>query len=224
MTKKTKSTILICGALVMVLTAVAYFLLFDDLFDVGMRWVSMCSLLFSELVCTAKLAVKRDSLISNVHATTGVALILVVLFFSVLYNAFWQDEIKHFILWNLIALVGVAIVDVVIASFDKKVKGMDEKLAASQSAILDCTTEAMNIVAENPSTELKKDLEELVEMLKYSDNSCITGDEDEIHTKLCTLRITVKDDVEAAKTEIDAIRTLIGCRNNNIKNKKRGSF
>ena len=224
MTKKTKSTILICGALVMVLTAVAYFLLFDDLFDVGMRWVSMCALLFSELVCTAKLAVKRDSLISNVHATTGVALILVVLFFSVLYNAFWQDEIKHFILWNLIALVGVALVDVVIASFDKKVKGMDEKLAASQSAILDCTTEAMNIVAENPSTELKKDLEELVEMLKYSDNSCITGDEDEIHTKLCTLRITVKDDVEAAKTEIDAIRTLISCRNNNIKNKKRGSF
>ncbi len=224
MTKKTKSTILICGALVMVLTAVAYFLLFDDLFEVGMRWISMCALLFSELVCTAKLAVKRDSLISNVHATTGVALILVVLFFSVLYNAFWQDEIKHFILWNLIALVGVAIVDVVIASFDKKVKGMDEKLAASQSAILDCTTEAMNIVAENPSSELKKDLEELVEMLKYSDNSCTTGDEVEIHTKLCALRATVKDDDEAAKTEIDAIRTLIGCRNNNIKNKKRGSF
>lgn len=224
MTKKTKSTILICGALVMVLTAVAYFLLFDDLFDVGMRWVSMCALLFSELVCTAKLAVKRDSLISNVHATTGVALILAALFFSVLYNAFWQDEIKHFILWNLIALVGVAIVDVIIASFDKKVKGMDEKLAASQSAILDCTTEAMNIVAENPSSELKKDLEELVEMLKYSDNSCTTGDEAEIHTKLCALRATVKDDDEAAKTEIDAIRTLIGCRNNNIKNKKRGSF
>lgn len=224
MTKKTKSTILICGALAMVLTAVAYFLLFDDLFEVGMRWVSMCALLFSELVCTAKLAVKRDSLISNVHATTGVALILVVLFFSVLYNAFWQDEIKHFILWNLIALVGVAIVDVIIANFDKKVKGMDEKLAASQSAILDCTTEAMNIVAENPSTELKKDLEELVEMLKYSDNSCITGDEDEIHTKLRALRATVKDDDEAAKTEIDAIRTLISCRNNNIKNKKRGSF
>ena len=135
-----------------------------------------------------------------------------------------RDVARISLLWNLIALVGVAIVDVVIASFDKKVKGMDEKLAASQAAILDCTTEAMNIVAENPSSELKKDLEELVEMLKYSDNSCTTGDEAEIHTKLRALRATVKDDDEAAKTEIDAIRTLIGCRNNNIKNKKRGSF
>lgn len=70
----------------------------------------------------------------------------------------------------------------------------------------------------------KKRLEELVELLKYSDNSCLSQDEETIMRKLDELELLLKNNDDHTVEKITEIVNVIKLRSIKVASAKHGRY
>ena len=224
MLSKSKNIAIICGAASVAITILFYLLTFDNIFTIPMRWVSLIFLILAEAIWTVKALTVKKSIFSVSILITSIAHVIVVLALSIVFVNLLPLLIKKYILLNILALFVLLVADAIIIFFANRVSTQNNKLNESQSVMGYCVEKASSLCVEFKDTDYKKDLEEIVELLKYSDNSCLTQDETDIITKLDEVKQLLKDNEEGINEKIIEIKNAIELRSIKVKSAKRGSY
>lgn len=133
-------------------------------------------------------------------------------------------EINAYILLNALVLCVLLVVDVIIIYFGGYVGTRNKSLAESQAVIDALYTKAKGLMIEWQESVYKKDLDEISEMLMYSDNSALSTDEVVISDKLEELQKLLAENNEEISQKICEIKNAIKLRSLKIKSNKRGSY
>ena len=224
MLNKSKYIALICGAVSIAVTVIFYLLTFDNIFTVPMRWVSLMFLIFAEVIGSIKAFTVKRSIFGVSNIVTSIVHIVVVLMLSIIFVNILPLMIKKYILLNILALCILLVVDVVIVFFTTRVMAQNSKLNESQSVMGCCVEKAASLCVEFGNTDYKKDLEEIVELLKYSDNSCLSQDEMTIMNKLDEVQLLLKKNEDGIAGKIIEIKNTIKLRSIKVASAKRGSY
>ena len=223
MLKKSKYIALICGSISIAVTVIFYLLTFDNIFTVPMRWLSLMFLILSEAIGSLKAVVVKKNILNFANIVTSVIHIAFVLLISITFVNIYPLLIKKYVLLNILALCVVFAVDIIISFFSNRVATQDKQLKISQSVMQSCVDKAASLCVEFENTEYKKDLEEIFELLKYSDNSCLSQDEMAIMNKLDELQLLLHDGKDVTEKIID-IKNIVKLRSIKVASSKRGNY
>lgn len=220
--KNSKFTALICSLIAVSATVIFYLLAYDTIFRIPMRWVSLTFLLVAECIGTIKALLVRKSIIaySSVLAS-GIHLIAVILL-SLLFVNVLPVLIRTYVLLNILLICALAIIDLFLAHFGKTLSSSNKTLKTSQDTMNACYIEAHKLVVLYEKGAYGKDLIDIAELIKYSDNSDLTGDESVIISKLEELASELQKDGEKITSLVSEIKNIIKIRTEKIKNIKRG--
>ena len=224
MLSKSKYIALICGAVSVAVTVIFYLLTFDNIFTVPMRWLSLMFIILAEAIATAKAFTIKRNIFGVANIVTSIVHVIAILMLSIIFVNIFPLLIKKYILFNILALCVLLAADIIIIFFNNRVTTQNSKLDESQSVMLCCVEKAAFLCVEFGSTDYKKDLEEIVELLRYSDNSCLTQDEMTIMNKLDEVQLLLKDNDEGIAEKIIEIKNAIKMRSIKVKSAKRGSY
>lgn len=224
MLNKSKHLVLICGAASVAVTILLYLLTFDNIFTVPMRWLSLMFLILAEAIGTAKAFTSKKSIFAVSNIVTSLAHIAFVFFISIIFVNIFPLAITKYILLNVLGLCVLLVADAVIGYFTGRVATQNSKLKESQSVMGCCVDKAAALCVEFGDTDFKKDLEEIVELLKYSDNSALTQDEMTIMNKLDEVQLLLKNKEDGIAEKIIEIKNAIKLRSIKVASSKRGSY
>lgn len=224
MLKNSKVIALICGATSIAATVIFYLLTFDNIFTIPMRWISLMFLIFTEGIGTVKALSVKKSIFGVANIITSLIHLGIVLIMSIIFVNIFPLLIKTYILLNILALCVLLVVDIVIIYFGGYIGAKNNKLAESQAVIDSLYTKVKGLVIEYQDSTYKKDLEEISEMLMYSDNSALSTDEVAISDKLEELQKLLADNDERIPQKISDTKNAIKLRSLKIKSNKRGSY
>ncbi len=224
MLKNSKSITLICGATSIVATIIFYLLTFDNIFTIPMRWISLMFLIFVEGIGTVKALCVKKSIFGVANIIASLFHLGVVLIISIIFVNVFPFLIKTYILLNLLALGIMLAVDVIIIYFGEYIGNKNKVLSENQAVVDSLYTNAKGLAIEYRESTYSKDLDELSEQLKYSDNSELSNDEVLISEKLEELRKLLSDNDESIPQKILEIKNAIKLRSLKIKSTKRGSY
>lgn len=224
MLNKSKYIALISGATSIAVTVIFYLLTFDNIFTVPMRWVSLMFLILVETIATVKASTVKRTIFGVSNILISIVHVIAVLMLSIVFVNIFPLLIKKYILLNILALCVLLVADIVIVFFTNRVATQNSKLNESQSVMGCCVETAASLYVEFGATDHKKDLEEIVELLKYSDNSCLSQDEMMIMNKLNELQLLLKNNDVGISEKIIEIKNAIKLRSIKVANAKRGSY
>ena len=89
MLKKSNTTLLISGLTSIAITILLYLLTFDYIFNIPIRWISLCFLILSEVIGTFKALKIKKSIFGVSSIITSIIHIFVVLILSILFILGW---------------------------------------------------------------------------------------------------------------------------------------
>ncbi len=225
MLNKSKYVALICGAVSIGVTVIFYLMAFNNIFTVPMRWTSLVFLILSECIFTIKAFIVKRTIFNISNVVTSSIHIIFVLMISVLFVNLFPLFIKKYVLLNVLALCVLLVVDVTIVYFGNYVAMHNTELGESQSVMQCCMEKAVSLHAKYGDTDYKKSLQEIVELLKYSDNSCLSDDEITIMNKLDEVeQLLVEDDADAIDGKLSDIKNVIKLRSIKVAGAKRGKY
>lgn len=224
MLNKSKYIALICGAVSIAVTVSFYLLTFGNIFSIPMRWVSLMFLILAEVIGTLKAFAVEKTIFGVSNIITSIIHIIAVLIVSIIFVNILPLLIMKYILLNILALCVLLVVDVVMVFFANHVGTQNSKLNESQSVMGCCVEKAASLCVEFGDTGHKKALEEIVEALKYSDNSCLSQDEMTIMNKLDEVQLLLKNNDDGATEKINEIKNAIKLRSIKVASAKRGSY
>ncbi len=224
MLKKSKAVALICGGISVAATVIFYLLTFDNIFTMPMRYVSLMFLLFVECIGTVKALNVRKSIFGVANILTSFIHLAFVLVMSIIFVNAFPLLLKKYILWNILLLCALFVVDIIIIYFEKYVNEKNNALSESREVIDDLSMKAKALMREYGEGSYKKDLEEISEMLTYSDNSVLSNDEAVISDKLDELRNLLDVSYDRLPQKISELKSIIKLRTLKIKNTKRGNY
>ncbi len=224
MLKNSKAITLICGATSIVATIIFYLLTFDNIFTIPMRWISLMFLIFVEGIGTIKALCIKKSIFGVANIIASLFHLGIVLVVSIIFVNIFPLLIKAYILLNLLALGVILAVDVIIIYFGEYIGNKNKVLSENQAVVDSLYTNAKGLAIEYRESTYSKDLDELSEQLRYSDNSELSNDEVLISEKLEELRKLLSDNDESIPQKILEIKNAIKLRSLKIKSTKRGSY
>ncbi|MFP5494032.1 hypothetical protein ACLGL2_05480 [Parvimonas sp. G1641] len=223
MLKKSNTILLICGLTSIAITILLYLLTFNYIFNIPIIWISLCFLILSEVIGTFKVLKIKKSIFGVSTIITSIIHIFVVLILSIIFINTLPLAINRYILINILLICILLIVDISILKFDTHVANQNTKLDESKLIIENCITKSSSLALKSSDSDYKKDLDEIVDLLKYSDSSCLLDDEISILNKLDEVDLLLKNNTDASK-EIIEIKNIIKMRAIKISNTKRGSY
>ncbi len=224
MLKNSKAIALICGATSIAATIIFYLMTFDNIFTIPMRWISLMFLIFTEGIGTVKALSVKKSIFGVANIITSLFHLGLVLVMSIVFVNIFPLLIKTYILLNVLALCVLLVIDVVIIYFSEYVGAKNKSLAESQAVVDSLYTKATSLMIKYQESIYKSDLEEISEMLMYSDNSALSTDEVVILDKLEELQKLLAENNEETPQKICEIKNTIKLRSLKIKSNKRGRY
>lgn len=224
MLKKSKAITLICGAISITATIIFYLLTFDNIFTVPMRWISLIFLILTEVIGTVKAMCIKKSIFGVASISVSLFHLGVVLIISIIFVNTYPTLIKKYVLLNLLALIVMLAADVLIIYFGESIRNKNNALSENQAVIDSLYTSAKALEIEYRESTYSKNLNELSELLKYSDNSTLSNDEVAISEMFDELRKLLSDNAEGIPQKISDIKNAIKLRSLKIKSTKRGNY
>lgn len=224
MLKKSKAVTLICGAISITATIIFYLLTFDNIFTVPMRWISLIFLILTEVIGTVKAMCIKKSIFGVASISVSLFHLGVVLIISIIFVNTYPTLIKKYVLLNLLALIVMLAADVLIIYFGESIRNKNNALSENQAVIDSLYTSAKALEIEYRESTYSKNLNELSELLKYSDNSTLSNDEVAISEMFDELRKLLSDNAEGIPQKISDIKNAIKLRSLKIKSTKRGNY
>ena len=223
-----KSIAAISCLLIMLSTTLAFYLLFENLFDMKLQWISLLFLLLSEAILMVKfLLIHKQTIIADAHITSSIMHIVIISLVSALFVIFIKEGIKLFVLINVMALSALIVTDLVIhyTQYHTTEKG-NEQLNA-QELLCICISQVQQLSLQHKESCFYTDICKIEELLRYSDNTAVTGDEAKIGTLLSELSLLLNDenaDSALAYTKTNAIMAAIQDRTVQMKVIQRGKY
>ena len=138
MKKDFKLLPLICWSLAVIITALLYCLLVDNIFSSATKILSVVFVLLAEAAMCLKHFSKKQSILMNVQMMFGAVYLLVTVVLSFIYVNIPTPDIKWFISIHAILLLLLTIADLTVLSFHDRAEDSDARLAKSQSIISSC--------------------------------------------------------------------------------------
>lgn len=224
MFKNSKVVALICGATSIAATILFYLLTFDSIFTIPMRWISLLFLLLAEGIGTIKAFRMKNSVFGVANIITSVLHVVLVLAMSILFVNMLPLLLKTYILLNILALCVLLVADIIITYFGGLVGKNNKELADNQAVLETLSIKAKGIAVEYQGSIYKADLEEISDLLTYSDNTELSDDEVVILEKLEALQKALLDEDESVPQIISDTKNAIKLRSLKMKNTKRGSY
>ena len=226
MRKGSKIIPLISWILVIVVTALVYCLLVDDIFSSAVKVMSVAFVLLAEAILCVKFLARKQSIIMNTQLIFSGMYLAVVMILSFIYVNVDAPNVKLFIAIHAVLLVLLTVTLLGVFNINKRVERSNGRLEARQSVVSEMCVLANDIIAENGGSELANELGDIAEALKYCDNSKLCGNEEEISVKLEELKASLSAgaEVDAVKAQITDIKILLKKRENYIKQNQRGNF
>ncbi|KSV59071.1 hypothetical protein [Acetivibrio ethanolgignens] len=228
MVDKYKGIAAISGVLVMLSTALAFYLLFENLFDVKIQWISLLFLLLSEAILMAKfLLIRKQTIIADAHISSSVIHIVLVFLAAVLFIVFKEEAAKMFILINVVGLSVLIIADLLIYYTQCHTAENGGEQMDAQKVLYHCISQVQQLSLRHKGTSFYTDLCRIEELLKYSDNTAITGVETkigELISELSTLLSNENVDSALIYTKTNDIAATIQERTAQMKHIKRGKY
>lgn len=224
MLKKSKAVTLICGAISITATIIFYLLTFDNIFTVPMRWISLIFLILTEVIGTVKAMCIKKSIFGVASISVSLFHLGVVLIISIIFVNTYPTLVKKYVLLNLLALIVMLAADVLIIYFGESIRNKNNALSENQAVIDSLYTSAKALEIEYRESTYSKNLNELSELLKYSDNSTLSNDEVAISEMFDELRKLLSDNAEGIPQKISDIKNAIKLRSLKIKSTKRGNY
>lgn len=115
MANKPKSVAVISCSLIMLSTFLALYLLFENLFDEKVQWISMLLVLLPEAILLLKFVfIHKQTIIADAHITSSVVHIVISILVAALFMVFNEEAIRLFVLINVLLLSAVVISDLLI--------------------------------------------------------------------------------------------------------------
>lgn len=224
MQEKSKAVILICGATSIIVTIIFYLLTFDNIFTIPMRWTSLIFLIFAEIIGTVKALNIKKSIFGLASIIVSLFHLGIVLAISIIFVNTFPLLIRKYVLLNLLLLSIMLAIDVIVIYFGKYIRSKNKVLSENQAIAGSLYTTAMGLAIEYKESDYTKDLNEICELLKYSDNSALSGDEVLISGMFKELHKSLSDDDESIPQKISAIKKVVKLHSLKIKSTKRGSY
>lgn len=224
MLKKSKAVTLICGAISIIATIIFYLLTFDNIFTVPLRWISLIFIVLTEVIGTVKALCIKKSIFGVASISVSLFHLGAVLIISIIFVNTYPTLIKKYVLLNLLALIVMLAADVLIIYFGESIRNKNNTLSENQAVIDSLYTSAKALEIEYRESTYSKNLNELSELLKYSDNSTLSNDEVAISEMLDELRKLLSDNAEGIPQKISDIKNTIKLRSLKIKSTKRGNY
>lgn len=222
--KKSRYIALICGGVSIVVTVMFYLMTFDNIFMAPMRWISLLFLIISEVIFIIKAFNLKKAIFALSGIVTSCLHIALVLTMSIVFVDILPLFMKQYVLLNIMALGVLLIVDVLITYFGKRVSIQNVKLSASQSAMQRCLKKADVLCVKYNNSDYQKKLQEIAELLKYSDNSCLSGDEKTIMKKLDEVDGVLSGNKDGIDKKLNEIKNMIDLRSVKVAGAKRGKY
>ena len=224
MAKNSKVTVLVCSAIVLAATAALYMFVFGNIFSVTMRWVTLLFLIAAELIGACKLLFAQKTVFGMANITTSLIHIGLVFLVSMIFVNALPSKVAMYVWLNVFMLCALAAVDMVLVHSGGRIAAGNAKLAESQAVVASCHTKAQNLCVEYRGGSYIKELSEIAEMIKYSDNSVLTNDEMPILNGLEQLREMLAGDDPGVPEKITEIKNLIKMRSIKVASQKRGGY
>lgn len=222
--KKSRYIALICGGVSIVVTVMFYLMTFDNIFMAPMRWISLLFLIISEVIFIIKAFNLKKAIFALSGIVTSCLHIALVLTMSIVFVDILPLFMKQYVLLNIMALGVLLIVDVLITYFSKRVSIQNVKLSESQSTMQRCLKKADALCVKYNNSDYQKKLQEIAELLKYSDNSCLSGDEKTIMKKLDEVDGLLSGNKDGIDKKLNKIKNMIDLRSVKVAGAKRGKY
>ena len=224
MPKKSKAVILIYGATSIIVTIIFYLLTFDNIFALPMRWTSLIFLILAEIIGIIKALNIKKSIFGLASIIVSLFHFGIVLAISIIFVNAFPLLIRKYVLLNLLLLSIMLAIDVIVIYFGKYIRSKNKVLSENQAIAGSLYTTAMGLAIEYKENAYTKNLNEICELLKYSDNSALSGDEVLISDMFKELRKALSDNDESIPEKISAIKKAVKLHSLKIKSTKRGSY
>ncbi|MDO4507868.1 MAG: hypothetical protein Q4B65_00530 [Candidatus Saccharibacteria bacterium] len=224
MLNKSKNIALICGGASIVITILSYLLIFNDIFVSPIRWVSLLFIILSEAISTIKTLVIRKNILTTPNIATSIAYVAATILISIIFVGLFPSLIREYILLNLLVLCILIVADIISLYSTNRIATEDNKLAESQATLRHCADKAASLSIEFGDTDYKEELNDIVELLKYSDNSHLSGDESIILGELDELSSLLENNDDRVKAKIVEIKKKIKLRSIKVASSKRGKY
>ncbi len=222
MFKKSRCIVFICGLMLLLITIISSDLIFENAFEEDIVLYSLLFTILVEIIGIIKAIVLEKTIISFVNIFISFVHFLTTIICSGIFIYKYPDEIHKYILLNVIAICIYSVIDIIIVYFSNRVMSKQGNLYNNQSILRACVEEITRLEIEFDDSVYKKDFEKISEMLRFTDNSSLSGDEAEILNDLKKLRTLLKTDSEYTAETIEKVKNLIRFRSEKIRNIKYG--
>lgn len=229
MPDKSKYIALVCSVSSAAVIAIFFLMTFHNAINTPIRWVSLLFLVIAEALGIIKTFTVKRTILDIASITTSIIHVMAVLIISIIFTNIITLSIKKYIILNVLFICILLFVDALLILFKNRVAMQNEKLNSIQSTMEYLAEKAASLYMEFKDTGYKKDLEEIVELIRYSDNSSLSKAEQaemEIINMLDELRVLLKSNNDNAMEPmkyISEIKKAIKMRSLKLANEKRGS-
>lgn len=223
MKKKNSTVCLICGFVSMAITILFYILTFENIFNIPIRWLSLLFLLIIEVMATIKALKVPNTIMGTSIILLNIIYLGIVLVLSLVFVNLFPLFIKKYVLINLLLIAIVAIVDVVLMFFSDRAEDNNMHHSSVTSVIDECVVKASELLFHDTTDKYKTDIEEIVDMLKYSNKAMMCGCEMDILSGLEeAIDLINTDSADEVVKQLSKVKKLIKLRS--IQIKKAGKF
>lgn len=224
MSNKVRNIGITCGILAAFTTILFYLLTFHSLWTIPVRWVSLVFLLVAEIAGTVKAYFFRRSIYGVANLTTSLIHVGFVMASSVVFVRILPMLWVRYILMNVMALCVLTVLDIGLLYGGDHVDRANRKLDEAKKVMYLILEKAEAMGLEYAGTEYGKELAEVVEALRYSDDTVLTKDEVEILQRLDDVDRMIERGEAGVHEEILKIRCAIDFRSVKVAGTKWGSY
>lgn len=224
MSNKVRNIGIVCGLLAVFTTILFYLLTFHSILTLPIRWVSLLFLLAAEIIGTVKAYSFRRSILGVANMTTSLIHLGYVIVTSVVFLRIFPVLLVRYILVNVVALCVLTVADVALLYGGEHIEASNRKMEKAKKGMGLVREKAESMRIEYGDTEFGKELDGVVEALRYSDDTVLTEDEVEILQRLDRVDRMIENREAGVHEELRRIRNAIDLRSVKVAGTKRGSY
>lgn len=125
MKKNRQTTIVLCGLIAMIVTLLLYFLIFDSVFSLPIRWISLMFVLAAEVMGIAKSLKNNKSIFGVTTITVSAIHLIIVVILALVFVNFFPVLLKQYVLFNLLILAIAIALDILLLYLDGETEERD---------------------------------------------------------------------------------------------------
>jgi len=223
--KTAGAVLIVCIGIDVTVTIFFYFLTVGNGQYSLIRWIAFLFLILAEAVGTAKAVMAKRTIIGFAHISVSILHIAAVFIISILFVQLFPRQISSYVLLNILGWAVMLVFDTGIYFFNNLAAEENKKLAYSMDLMNDCYAKAHSIGMTHSDSVYSKELCKISDMIKYSDNTVMTGMENILSEKLAELENALSvDNHEVIMQTIEEAVNIIQTHAVRIKSMKRGRF